>query len=54
VLIPLINTHQTDYWAITSNHTGRWVILYTRFATILGWALSTAAALGFTGLIRRD
>jgi hypothetical protein len=54
VLIPLVNTHQTDYWTVISKHGDGVVIWYIRLAPALGWILSTAAALGFTGLIRRD
>jgi hypothetical protein len=54
VLIPLVNTHQTDYWTIISKPGDRGAIWYIRLAPALGWILSTAAALGFTGLIRRD
>jgi hypothetical protein len=54
-LIPLINTHQTDFWAVSgSAKAGRWALLYSRLAATSGWFLTTAAALGFTGLIRRD
>jgi hypothetical protein len=54
-LIPLINTHQTDFWAVSGSvRAGRWASMYSRLAAILGWMLTTAAALGFTGLIRRD
>lgn len=54
-LIPLVNTHQTDFWAVSgSTQAGRGAILYSRLAAISGWFLTTAAALGFTGLIRRD
>jgi hypothetical protein len=54
VLVPLVNTHQTDYWTVISKHGDRGAIWYIRLAPALGWILSTAAALGFTGLIRRD
>ncbi|MEO6503703.1 MAG: hypothetical protein ABIQ09_17545 [Jatrophihabitantaceae bacterium] len=54
-LIPLVNTHQTDFWTVSgSTQAGRWAIHYSWLASALGWLLTTAAALGFTGLIRRD
>ncbi|MDQ1738708.1 MAG: hypothetical protein QOE53_360, partial [Pseudonocardiales bacterium] len=54
-LIPLINTHQTDFWAVSgSTRVGFWTTLYSWLASAFGWVLTTAAALGFTGLIRRD
>jgi hypothetical protein len=54
-LIPLINTHQTDFWAVSgATRVGFWTTLYSWLASALGWVLTTAAALGFTGLIRRD
>jgi hypothetical protein len=55
VLIPLISTRQTDFWAVSgSTKVGFWTTIYSWFASALGWVLTTAAALGFTGLIRRD
>lgn len=54
VLVPLVNTHQTDYWTVISRPGDRGAIWYIRLAPMLGWILSTAAALGFTGLIRRE
>jgi hypothetical protein len=54
VLVPLVNTRQTDYWTVVSRHGDQGAIWYIRLAPALGWILSTAAALGFTGLIRRD
>ncbi|HST49070.1 hypothetical protein [Jatrophihabitans sp.] len=55
VLIPLISTHQTDFWAVSgSTKVGFRTTVYSWIASALGWVLTTAAALGFTGLIRRD
>jgi uncharacterized protein YjbI with pentapeptide repeats len=55
VVIPLINTRQTEYWTVTAaTSAGERAVWYNTAAAALGWFLTTAAALGFTGLIRRD
>jgi uncharacterized protein YjbI with pentapeptide repeats len=55
VVIPLINTRQTEYWTVTAaTPAGQRAVWYNTAAAALGWFLTTAAALGFTGLIRRD
>ncbi|MGR7023754.1 hypothetical protein [Geodermatophilus sp. URMC 62] len=53
-VVPLVSTRQGDYWTITSDEpAGHRAVVYRALAGALGWVLATAAALGFTGLIRR-
>ncbi|MFI6107559.1 hypothetical protein [Streptomyces sp. NPDC051310] len=55
VVIPLIKTHQADNWRVNGNAPWGWAwIAGTWTATGLGWALSTLAVAGYTGLIRKD
>ncbi|MFF7259938.1 hypothetical protein ACFZCL_06545, partial [Streptomyces sp. NPDC008159] len=55
VVIPLINVHQAEHWRVNSNAPWGWSwTVGTWIATGLGWALSTLAVAGYTGLIRRD
>jgi hypothetical protein len=55
VSVPLIHSRQTDYWVIAgASNAALMARCYESVATVAGWVLSTAAALGFTAAIRRD
>ncbi|MGW7055112.1 hypothetical protein [Streptomyces sp. NPDC054887] len=55
VVIPLINVRQAENWRVNGNAPWGWAwIAGTWTATGLGWALSTLAVAGYTGLIRKD
>ncbi|MBO0657286.1 hypothetical protein J1792_32605 [Streptomyces triculaminicus] len=55
VVTLLLNIHQADNWRLNGNASwGRAWSAGTWTATGLGWALSTLAVAGYTGLIRKD
>ena len=53
--LPIIDFYQEGYW-IPNTHTalGRGVMTYVWFHTAMGWALSTLAVIGFSGLVRKE
>lgn len=54
VVIPLINTQQSDNWRINGNAPWGWAwTAGSWIATGLGWAFSTLAVAGYTGIIKR-
>lgn len=55
VVIPLINVRQADNWRPNADAPWGWsLVAGTWVATGLGWALSTLAVAGYTGLIRKE
>ncbi|MFF4148478.1 hypothetical protein ACFY0A_46360 [Streptomyces sp. NPDC001698] len=55
VVIPLINVHQVENWRPNGDAPWGWALSAGAWvATGLGWALSTLAVAGYTGLIRKD
>ncbi|MFJ2582823.1 hypothetical protein [Kitasatospora aureofaciens] len=55
MVVPLINVHQADNWRPNGDVSWGWAwTAGTWTATGLGWALSTLAVAGYTGLIRKD
>jgi adhesin HecA-like repeat protein len=55
VVVPLLNVHQAEYWQPDATEpSGAWARRYGWIATALGWAFTTLAVAGFTGLVRRD
>ncbi|MGW7719187.1 hypothetical protein ACWGKK_33510 [Streptomyces chartreusis] len=55
VVIPLINTQQSDNWRINGDAPWGWAwTAGSWIATGLGWAFSTLAVAAYTGIIKRD
>jgi hypothetical protein len=55
VTIPIIKTGQSDSWRVNAAADFGWVYLWgTWIFTGVGWALTTLAVAGYTGLIRKD
>ena len=56
-MVPIVNLHMESYWEPSLNNGGAlaWIAwLYLRLHILLGWALTTLAALSFAGLVRQD
>jgi hypothetical protein len=54
-VIPIINVHQSEYWAPDANLPWGWAwVASTWIATGLGWAIATLLVAGYTGLVRRQ
>ncbi len=54
-VVPIISTGQADHWRINSQApAGTWYTAAVSFLTILGWAFTTLAVLGFTGIVRKE
>ncbi|HEY6275125.1 MAG TPA: hypothetical protein VIX86_02230 [Streptosporangiaceae bacterium] len=52
-VIPIINVHQSSYWAPNGGaRLGTPLVVFTWVGTLLGWALATLAVAGYTGLVR--
>jgi hypothetical protein len=55
VVVPIVKVGQSEYWRI--NGTASWGFAYLTIcmlATGVGWALTTLAVVGYTGLVRKD
>jgi hypothetical protein len=53
--IPFVSLHQESYWLPdVSKPSGWWVRSWLWFHIALGWFLSTLAALGFSGIIKKE
>lgn len=54
-VIPIINVHQATYWGPNGHAPwGHALAAFTWISIALGWALTTLAVAGYTGLVRRD
>lgn len=56
-VIPLINVHQTDFWAPNAHASRPWdwlSVWVTYVSTGLGWLFATLAVAGYTGLARNS
>jgi hypothetical protein len=52
--LPIIDFHQESYWLPNpSTALGRGIRIYLWFHIGMGWALTTLAVIGFTGLVRK-
>jgi hypothetical protein len=52
---PIINLRQAENWRLNGDAAWGWAYLTVGWvATGLGWALSTLAVVGYTGLVRKD
>jgi len=54
-VVPIIKTGQSDHWRINAQAPGGAFYTAATWAlTILGWAFSTLAVVGFTGIVRKE
>jgi hypothetical protein len=54
-VIPLLNLRQVENWRLNGSADWGWAFIAgTWVATGLGWAFSTLAVVGYTGLVRKD
>ena len=54
-VIPIINVHQATFWGPNGHAPlGHALAAFTWISIVAGWALTTLAVAGYTGLVRRD
>ena len=55
VTVPFFDLHQDRYWEINSTHRNAWMYRGWQWVNIaLGWLFSILAAVGFSGILRKD
>ena len=54
-VLPIVNVHQSENWRPNRRAPfGTSLVVFLIVATLLGWAFTTLAVVGYTGLVRRD
>jgi hypothetical protein len=55
VFLPIVDLHQESFWLPRwTNRCGWWFVGYLWFHIIVGWALTTVAVVGITGIMKKD
>ncbi len=55
VTIPFFDLHQERYWEVDPSQPGAWVFaLWHRLNIALGWLFAILAAVGFSGILKKD